>query len=162
MQIKLISEHDFEDFWPVFREIIQAEETYAFEPNMSRDEAYELWCKKPQEAYIAKDGALVMGSYYIKPNSAGPSRHICNCGYMVSPEARGQGVARLMCEHSQERAIKLGYQAMQFNAVVSTNWVAVNLWQKLGFDIVGTIPKSYQHKKLGLVDTFVMYKWLGK
>ncbi len=90
----------------------------------------------------------------------GPSSHICNCGYMVSSEARGKGIARLMCEHSQETALRLGFDTMQFNSVVSTNEVAVKLWEKLGFQIIGTIPKAYKHAHLGLVDSYVMYKWL--
>jgi ribosomal protein S18 acetylase RimI-like enzyme len=79
---------------------------------------------------------------------------------MVSSEARGKGIAGLMCEHSQQTAIALGFEAMQFNSVVSTNDVAVRLWQKLGFAIVGTIPNAYKHAELGLVDSYVMYKWL--
>jgi ribosomal protein S18 acetylase RimI-like enzyme len=79
---------------------------------------------------------------------------------MVSSEARGKGIARLMCEHSQETALALGFDAMQFNSVVSTNEVAVRLWEKLGFQIIGTIPKAYQHAHLGFVDSYIMYKWL--
>ncbi len=162
MNIKLISKQDFQVFWPTFQEIILAEETYAFEPGMDLNSAFEAWCKKPQETYAIKDEEMVVGSYYIKPNSTGPSSHVCNCGYMVAPQSRGKGIARKLCLHSQERAITLGYKAMQFNAVVSTNLVAVNLWKKLGFEIVGTVPKSYRHKKLGFIDTFVMHKWLEK
>ncbi|MFO7684805.1 MAG: GNAT family N-acetyltransferase [Desulfobacterales bacterium] len=47
-----------------------------------------------------KDGR-VPGTYYIKPNQPGLGSHVCNCGYVVSPEAQGQGVAAAMCEHSQ-------------------------------------------------------------
>lgn len=79
---------------------------------------------------------------------------------MVSSEVRGKGIARQMCEHSQETAVELGFDSMQFNSVVSTNQVAVKLWEKLGFQIVGIIPKAYQHADLGLVDSYVMYKWL--
>nr|WP_255229692.1 GNAT family N-acetyltransferase [Pseudoalteromonas sp. HM-SA03] len=80
---------------------------------------------------------------------------------MVSSLARGKGVARLMCEHSPQQALALGFEAMQFNSVVSTNEVAIKLWQKLGFTIIGTIPKAYKHGKLGLVDSYIMYKWLA-
>jgi ribosomal protein S18 acetylase RimI-like enzyme len=66
--------------------------------------------------------------------------------------------ARLMCEHSQKIAIELGFEAMQFNNVVSTNEVAVRLWERLGFTVIGTIPKAYKHAQLGLVDSYVMYK----
>ncbi len=77
---------------------------------------------------------------------------------MVSNEARGKGIARLMCEHSQETALEFGFDAMQFNSVVSTNEIAVKLWEKLGFQIIGTIPKAYKHAKLGLVDSYIMHK----
>ncbi|WP_407330768.1 GNAT family N-acetyltransferase [Enterovibrio sp. 27052020O] len=158
--IKEITRSDFETFWPTFYAIIQAQETYAFDPDMTLKQAFSLWCEMPLKAYVFIENDLVLGTYYIKPNAMGPSRHICNCGYMVSSEARGKGIARLMCEHSQKTALELGFDAMQFNSVVSTNDVAIKLWEKLGFTIIGTIPKAYKHAQLGLVDSYIMYKWL--
>jgi ribosomal protein S18 acetylase RimI-like enzyme len=79
---------------------------------------------------------------------------------MVSPKSRGKGIARKLCLHSQNIAIELGFAAMQFNSVVTTNEVAVNVWEKLGYNIIGTIPKAYKHKRLGLVDSFIMHKQL--
>ena len=49
---------------------------------------------------------------------------------------------------------------MQFNFVVSTNTAAVALWQKLGFAIVGTLPKAFRHQSLGYVDAYVMHRFL--
>jgi len=51
---------------------------------------------------------------------------------------------------------------MQFNFVVATNQVAVELWKKCGFDIVGTLQNAFNHKDKGYVDAFVMYKWFGQ
>jgi len=79
---------------------------------------------------------------------------------MVSTAARGRGLATAMCEHSQEIARELGYKAMQFNFVASSNEGAVRLWQKLGFTIVGRLPKAFHHPSKGYVDALVMYKWL--
>jgi len=79
---------------------------------------------------------------------------------MVSSVARGMGIARQMCAHSQGIAAAMGFNAMQFNFVASSNDVAVALWKKLGFDVVGTLPRAFNHPTLGLVDAFVMYKWL--
>lgn len=158
--IREITRADFEVFWPTFSAVIQAQETYAFDPDMTLEQAFSLWCESPLKAFAFVENDMILGTYYIKPNAMGPSNHICNCGYMVSNEARGKGIARQMCEHSQIMALELGFKAMQFNSVVSTNEVAVKLWQKLGFDIVGIIPKAYNHAKLGLVDSYVMYKWL--
>ncbi|NWO06960.1 MAG: GNAT family N-acetyltransferase, partial [Alteromonadaceae bacterium] len=97
----------------------------------------------------------------IKTNQSGPGQHVCNCGYMVSANARGKGIATQMCEHSQKIALELGYKAMQFNFVASTNVGAVGLWNKLGFENVGCLPKAFLHPKKGYVDALVMYKWLA-
>ena len=65
-----------------------------------------------------------------------------------------------MCKHSQTVALELGYEAIQFNFVASTNESAIRLWQKLGFDIVGRLPGAFKHPGQGNVDAPVMYKWL--
>lgn len=115
----------------------------------------------PAATYVAEIGGAVMGTYYIKTNQPGGGAHVCNCGYMVGEAARGQGVAARMCEHSQEAARALGYRAMQFNLVLSSNVGAIRLWERLGYDTVGRLPRAFDHPALGLVDALVMYKWLG-
>lgn len=45
--------------------------------------------------------------------------------------------------------------------MITTNETAIRLWQKLGFKIVGTLPGAFKHKKYGLVDAFILYKWLS-
>ena len=48
--------------------------------------------------------------------------------------------------------------AVQF--LVSTNTAAVALWQKLGFAIVGMLPKAFRHSQPGHVDAYVMHRFL--
>jgi ribosomal protein S18 acetylase RimI-like enzyme len=115
---------------------------------------------KPLATYVALWEREVVGTYYIKPNQPGLGSHICNAGYMVGTQARGRGVARAMCEHSQREGKKLGFRAVQFNLVVSSNEVAVSLWRKMGFSVVGTVPEAFHHQELGYVDALVMYKSL--
>lgn len=158
--IRETTKQDFEVFWPTFESIVKAQETYAFEPNMNFEEAYELWCISSSKSFIFEESGQILGSYFMRPNGVGPSGHICNCGYMVGEMARGKGIARTLCEHSQKIAIELGFQAMQFNSVVSANEIAVSLWQKLGFQIIGTVPSGYLHGRLGYVDTHIMHKQL--
>ncbi|UTV30540.1 GNAT family N-acetyltransferase [Photobacterium atrarenae] len=158
--IREMTKEDFAAFWPCFESVIKAQETYAFDPEMNFEAAYQLWCATPLKAFVFVEGGQVLGSYYIRANGMGPSNHICNCGYMVTEAAQGKGIARQLCEHSQQIAIELGFEAMQFNSVVSTNTVAVKLWQKLGYQIIGTIPRAYRHKQLGYVDSYIMHKQL--
>jgi ribosomal protein S18 acetylase RimI-like enzyme len=79
---------------------------------------------------------------------------------MVDPAASGRGIGRAMGEHRLREARRAGYPAMQFNFVVSTNEPAVALWKKLGFQIVGRLPKVHRHRELGLVDAYVMHRFM--
>jgi ribosomal protein S18 acetylase RimI-like enzyme len=161
IHIRPMTADDFNRFWPTFHAVAAAQETYAYAPDLTQEQAFALWMDLPLHTLIAEEDGEFLGSYYLKANAAGPGSHVSNCGYMVSNTARGRGVARLMCEHSQQLALDSGFTAMQFNSVVATNEVAVALWQKLGFEVVGRLPRAYRHAKLGLVDCLVMYKWLA-
>ena len=161
MIIRTATEQDFDAIWPIFHEIVAAGETYAYDPNTNREEAHKIWLHTPRQTFVAEVDGRIVGTYYIKTNQAGPGSHVCNCGYMVASRARGLGVATAMCEHSQKVAVELGYQAMQFNFVASSNEGAVRLWHQLGFETVGRLPKAFNHPTKGYVDALVMYKWLG-
>ncbi len=161
MNIREATAADWHAIWPIFHEIVSAGETYAYDTNTDEQQAKRIWLQAPRKTYVLEREGDILGSYYLKTNQAGPGSHVCNCGYMVSAQARGKGVARQMCEHSQTIALSLGYKAMQFNFVVSSNEGAIALWTKLGFATVGRLPKAFAHPKEGLVDALVMYKWLG-
>ena len=159
--IRLARESDFEALWPILRDVIRAGETYAIDPKISRDGVFELWMNAPRATYVVEQGGEILGTYYVKTNHAGGGAHVCNCGYMVAAAARGQGLAAQLCLHSQAEALKLGYLAMQFNLVLTTNTGAIHLWHKLGFDTVGHLPLAFEHPTAGFVDALVMYKWLA-
>ena len=99
-------------------------------------------------------------TYILKQNQPGLGSHVANASYMVASSGRGRGIGSLMCAHSLDQARRLGFTAMQFNMVVSTNEAAIALWKKHGFRIVGTLPKVFRHAKLGEVDAFVMHRFL--
>lgn len=160
IQIRPMTRDDFDIFWPTFQAVVVAQETYAYDPALTREQARVLWMELPLHTLVAEEDGQLLGSYCLKANAAGPGSHVSNCGYMVTEAARGRGVARLMCEHSQQLARESGFLAMQFNSVVSTNEAAVALWSKLGFATVGRLPRAYRHRQLGLVDCLVMFKWL--
>jgi ribosomal protein S18 acetylase RimI-like enzyme len=78
----------------------------------------------------------------------------------VEASARGLGVGLALGAHSLERARALGYAAIQFNFVVSTNTSAVRLWKRLGFGVLATLPGAFRHRELGAVDAYVMWRSL--
>lgn len=139
---------------------LAAGETYAIARDLDMDGVLAYWFGPSHEVFVAEDDGTVLGTYYLMANQGGGGAHVANCGYMTAPAAQGRGIARAMCEHSLVRARERGFRAMQFNHVVSTNTRAVALWQKLGFDIVGTLPLAFNHPAQGYVDSYVMFRGL--
>ncbi len=161
MEIRKYQESDWIIVWPIIEKVFRAGETYAYSPEITEEDAHKVWIEVPEETYVAiGSDNKIQGTYYIKPNQPGLGSHVCNCGYIVTENARGKGVASSMCEQSQEVAQKLGFRAMQYNLVVSTNEGAIRLWKKLGFQVIGNLPKAFKMKSVGYVDAFVMYKEL--
>ncbi|MDV6033200.1 MAG: GNAT family N-acetyltransferase [Phycisphaera sp. RhM] len=152
---------DWAATWQIIEPVFRAGESYPFSPTISEKAARQIWVDAPAATFVAtNESEAVIGTYYIKPNQPTLGAHVCNCGYIVAADARGHGVASLMCEHSQKEAKVMGFKAMQYNLVVATNEGAVHLWKKHGFEVVGTLPRAFQHQRHGLVDALVMYKLL--
>jgi L-amino acid N-acyltransferase YncA len=159
--IRLARDGDFDGIWEIFHAVVAQGDTYTYDPGTTKEEARAIWMAPGSIfTYVALQDGEVVGTYTLKANQPGLGSHVANCGYMVHPAHSGRGLGRRLCEHSLEQARQEGFLAMQFNAVVSTNERAVALWKKVGFAIVGTVPKAFQHRKLGLVDLYVMHRFL--
>ncbi|WP_075084614.1 GNAT family N-acetyltransferase [Mariniblastus fucicola] len=159
--IRPFEDSDWPATWQILEPVLRAGETYPFPTDITEEMARHFWVESPLATFVAlNEDREVIGTYYIKANHAGPGNHVSNCGYVVSDKARGKGVASAMCEHSQQKAIIRGFQAMQYNLVVATNEAAIRLWKKHGFAIVGTLPDAFYHPRFNYVDAHIMYKKL--
>ncbi len=158
IEIREATGGDRDAIWDIFREVVAARDTYAFDPGMSRHDALGYWFQADTRTYVAESRARILGTYILRPNQSGGGSHVANAAFMVASDARGQGIGRAMAEHCLSEARLLGFRAMQFNFVVSTNDSAVRLWQKLGFKIVGTLPGAFHHPEKGYVDVYVMFR----
>ena len=151
---------DADALWTILQAVLAAGDTYAWAPGTSRDEALALWRPPGGHTVVAHADGRLVGTYLLKANQPGLGDHVANCGYMVAPEARGQGTGEALCRHSLDLARSLGFRAMQFNAVVSTNRGAIRLWERCGFVIVGTVPGAFRHPRHGEVAIHVMHRLL--
>lgn len=158
--IRRAAEADFESLWPIFRAVVATGKTYVFAPETSRGDALDYWFGPGMTSYVAEDEARVVGMYKLVPNQRDLGSHVANASFMVDPACEGQGIGLAMGFHCLREARRAGFSAMQFNFVVSTNTAAVELWKKLGFRIVGTLPKVFRHRELGHVDAYVMHRFL--
>lgn len=154
------TEADFESMWAIFREVIAPGDTYVFGPDTPRADAHDYWFGRGVTSYVAEWDGRIAGMYKIVANQRDRGSHVANASFMVAPASSGKGIGRQMGIHCLDEARRLGFCAMQFNFVVSTNHNAVALWQSLGFAIVGTLPKVFRHQELGYVDAYVMHRTL--
>src|ERR1700736_1887697 len=161
MRIRRATDSDRDAIWEIFREVVAAGETYPLDPNISRVDALAYWFQRNAHVYVAENDGEMVGSYTLHANQAGDGSHVANAGFIVAKDARGQGIGRAMGEHCLKEARRLGFRAMQFNFVVSTNESAVKLWQTLGMKIVGTLPGAFRHPQNGYVDVYVMFQSFG-
>ena len=160
MKIRAATDADHDAIWKIFHEIVAAGDTYAFDPKMSREEALAYWFRSGTRTYVAENDERVVGTYILRANQLGPGSHVANAGFMVASDVQGCGVGRAMAEHCLSEARRIGFRAMQFNFVVSTNTLAIHLWKRLGFQVVGTLPGAFRHPEKGYVDVYVMYRSL--
>ena len=160
LKLRPATKPDRDPVWDIFHAIVTAGDTYAFDPKMSRDEALAYWFRADTHTYVAERDGRVVGTYILKANQPGPGSHVANAAFMVASDAQGSGVGRIMAEHCLSEARHLGFRAMQFNFVVSTNMPAIHLWEQLGFKTVGTLPAAFHHPQKGYVDVYVMFRSL--
>lgn len=102
----------------------------------------------------------IVGAFYLKPNFAGRCGHICNAGFIVAPEMRGQGLGRLMGEAMLALARDRGYRAVMYNLVFATNTPSLKLWASMGFQEIGRIPAAAHLPDGRYVDAVMLYKAL--
>jgi L-amino acid N-acyltransferase YncA len=160
LTIREADDQDAEAIWQIFQAVVAGGDTYVFAPDTPREEALAYWFSPTTRTYVAAIASRVVGTYILRPNRPGLGSHVANAAFMVSPDARGLGIGRTMGEHCLAEARGLGYRAMQFNFVVSTNESAVRLWEQLGFRKVGTLPGAFRHCSKGFVDAYVMFQSL--
>lgn len=161
ISIRKATAQDWPGIWKIFHAVVGRGDTYAYAPDTSEDEAKHIWMELAKATFVAVDGNEVVGTYYIKTNLAGHGSHVCNAGFMVREDQRGQGLGLLMGEHALVQASALGYHAMQFNFVVASNTGAIKLWERLGFETIGRLPEAFKGAD-GFQDVLVMYQVLGE
>src|SRR5579872_1955660 len=99
----------------------------------------------------------VIGAFYIRPNFTGRCDHIANAAYMIHGSHRGKGIGKALIQASLAIAKKLGFRAMQFNMVFAQNTIAIKLYEKLGFQIIATIPQAIRNDDGTYQDGYIFY-----
>ncbi|SNY71841.1 GNAT family N-acetyltransferase [Paractinoplanes atraurantiacus] len=164
MRVREFEDHDWPAVWSIIREVVEAGDTFTYDPAMSEETAREVWIERPPgRTTVAVDESTgrVLGTAKMGPNRPGPGAHISTASFMVASGARGRGVGTLLCRDALSWASSQPYAGMQFNAVAESNHAAVAVYQRLGFEILGTVPGAFDHPAQGRVGLHLMYKSFG-
>jgi L-amino acid N-acyltransferase YncA len=156
--IRQANESDWADIYPFFRLIVSEGTTYAFPEGLSLEDARPWWMEhSPGTTVVAVEDSSIVGSAKMGPNRPGRGSHVATASFMVDPTHQGSGVGLALGHYVIDWARAAGYRSIQFNAVVATNHAAVRLWERLGFSILATVPKAFDHPEHGLVGLHVMF-----
>ena len=155
--LREFEQKDENESYAIYRQVVEQGNLFPYES--SSFEAFQRFFFSPgSQVYVchSKERGII-GCFYMKPNV---SSHICNAAYMMKEEERGKGIGTWMIKASLHLAKQKGFHAMQFNLVLSENRQAVRLYQKMEFNIIGTVPQSVRNQDGTFQDGYIMYRSL--
>ena len=105
------------------------------------------------------DGVFAGSCSFAPKSERVRMRHRCNVGISLYRESWGMGVGTALMSEILAGARSAGYEQAELD-VVSTNAPAVGLYQKLGFEVTGTIPRAFKYRDGSYADFLFMVKKL--
>lgn len=159
MIIRAFEPADVEAANAVWNEVVEAGVAFPQMEKLNRETGLSFF-QSQSFTGVCEDKGEILGLYILHPNNVGRCGHICNASYAVASRARGLGLGEALVRHCLEKAKELGFGILQFNAVVSSNTPALNLYRKLGFTQLGTIPGGFLMKDGSYQDIIPHYKKL--
>lgn len=105
-----------------------------------------------------EDSGDIVGLYILHPNNVGRCGHICNASYAVRRDIRGEHIGEKLVLDCLETAHKKGFRILQFNAVVVNNIHAIHLYERLGFQRIGTVEGGFRMPDGSYEDIVLFYR----
>lgn len=155
MKIREFVPEDLEEMRSIWNQVVEAADAFPQEKDLEAEEAYDFF-KNQAFTGVAEEDGKIAGLYILHPNNVGRCGHISNASYAVRQDMRGQQIGEKLVRHSIQKAEELGFEILQFNAVVASNHAAVHLYEKIGFAKLGTIPKGFRTRD-GYQDIILYY-----
>lgn len=156
--VRPFEKEDEAALYEIFQEVVDSGIQFPYESSSKEEFKHQFFSPDSQVFVCLSPTNELIGGFYLKGNYSGRSDHIANAAYMLKKSARGKGIGTQLVKASLQLAKERGFAAMQYNMVLSQNQIAVKLYHKLGFKIVGTIPNAVRNPDGSYQDGFVMYK----
>ena len=145
MEVIPFDEKYINDVNLIWNEVVAEGVAFPQEDELTEESGLKFFKSQSFTGLAIQDGEVV-GLYILHPNNVGRCGHISNASYAVKSDKRGMGIGEMLVRHSIKKAGELGFQILQFNAVVKNNVKALKLYEKIGFTQLGVIPKGFRLK----------------
>lgn len=155
IRVRNFTEADLPAMTQIWNAIVEDGIAFPQTERLSLEEAQRFF-KGQTYCGVAEWEGQVVGLYILHPNNVGRCGHIGNTSYGVLDDVRGRGIGRALVVDSIEKAREWGFRLLQFNAVVRTNTGAIHLYERLGFQRLGTIPGGF-YMKDGYYEDIVLF-----
>jgi ribosomal protein S18 acetylase RimI-like enzyme len=142
VEIREAGAGDREERFDLYALVVEDGGAFPTPPPASDEDFERAWIREKTAVLVARSGGRLAGSSPLLPNYPRRAGHIATAGYMVHPEFRGQGIGRMLVEHSRAEARRHGFDALMFNLVFESN-PARRLYERLGFEAVGRVPEAF-------------------
>jgi DNA-binding MarR family transcriptional regulator/L-amino acid N-acyltransferase YncA len=154
----LYEQKDEEGLYQIFHDVVETGSQFPYESS-SKEEFHRQFFRPEGQVYVCRtfDGEVI-GGFYLKQNYSGRSGHIANAAYMVKESYRGKGIGSLLVKASLHLTKSQGFHALQYNMVFSRNTLAIKLYERLGFSIVGAIPQAVRNADGSYQDGYIMHR----
>ena len=145
MTIRAYHETDLNEMIPIWNEVVADGIAFPQEELLDEESGAAFFASQSY-CGVAENNERIVGLYILHPNNVGRCSHICNASYAVSASCRGQHIGEKLVLDCIKNAKHLGFRILQFNAVVESNIHARHLYERIGFQQLGTIPNGFRMK----------------
>lgn len=159
IEIRVWQESDIKAVTQIWNDILVTGVAFPGEKLSSENDMREM-LKQQSIAVCASVNGEIAGFFIIHPNNIGRCSHVANASYGVSDKFKGHGIGTQLVEESLNVAKELGFLGIQFNAVVAGNRTALGVYEKFGFERVGTIPGGFRLSGGTYSDMHILYRSL--
>lgn len=156
--VREYTEKDLPQMVEIWNEVIEDGEAFPQEVGLTLSNASAFFAEQTYTGIaVDADSEQVYGLYTLHPNNVGRCGHIGNASYAVLSPYRGLHIGEKLVIDCKAQAKAHGFSLMQFNAVVDANIHARHLYERLGFVVLGKIPKGFRMKDGHYEDIWLYY-----
>lgn len=142
--VRSYSEEDLPEMISIWNQVVKDGIAFPQEELLNNESGKKFFASQTYCGVALDKNSSILGLYILHPNNVGRCGHICNASYAVRKDARGLHIGEKLVKDCLLQGKRHGFGILQFNAVVATNTHARHLYERLGFQQLGTIPNGFR------------------